>query len=192
MGFVLFGHSFVRRLKSKRGSIVSIDLERNSIPINCLGEGGLNFTRIQAKPNEYFSQLRGVQPSVLILDLGTNDLCAPKGNPSAVFYQYGVFLKDLRRWGVAPDIIVFLPVLPRTGTLRGGQVSLDEFNRRAEEFNKLLVEESWREDKWWVWNHRGLKHPRYNLDGVHLNASGMIQYERTLKQVVKFFDSRCW
>ena len=71
-------------------------------------------------------------------------------------------------------------------------MSLDGFNSRAEEFNKLLIEGSCLEDRWWVWNHRGLKHPRYNLDGVHLNASGMVQYEKTLKQIVKFFESRYW
>ena len=108
MGFVLFVPSFVKRLRNKRGSVVNIDLKRGSVSVTCLGEGGLNFARIQAKPNRYFPQLRDAQPSVLVLDLGTNDLCSKKDSPSVIFIQYCVFLNELQKWGINPDVIVLL------------------------------------------------------------------------------------
>ena len=111
MGFVLFGHSYVKRLKNKRGSIVHIELQRGSIPITCLGEGGLNFERIQARPDQYFPQLRNAQPSILVMDLGTNDLCSHRGNPSAIFHTYCDFVNEFQKWGISPDVIVFLQVL---------------------------------------------------------------------------------
>ena len=102
------------------------------------------------------------------------------------------FISEFPRWDIQPEAIVFLPVIPHTGSLREGQVSLAEFNERAETFNRLLERSSFLEDKWWVWHHRGLRNPRYISDGVHLNQFGMTQYERTLRQVIKYFESRIW
>ena len=76
--------------------------------------------------------------------------------------------------------------------MRDNQVTVDEFNQKAEVFNMLLEDMTFLEDQWFLWRHRGLKHPRYNLDGVHLTKLGMCQYERTLRQLVKFFEARCW
>ena len=73
------------------------------------------------------SQLRDAQPSVLVLDLGTNDLCSNKDSPLVIFIQYCVFLNELQKWGINPDVIVLLQVLPRVGGLRHGQVTLDGF-----------------------------------------------------------------
>ena len=96
------------------------------------------------------------------------------------------FVRDLPKFGINPSVVVFSPVLPRTRNMRQGQVSISEFNEGADAFNKLLEVETLKEDCWWVWHHRALKHPRFNLDGVHINQRGMSQYERTLRQLVKF------
>ena len=190
--FALFGHSFVKRLKQRRGSVYEIELQRSTVPIRCFGEGGLSLDRIWKKPGKYLNQLRTAQPDVLIIDLGTNDLCSERLSPKEVHASLCELITEFPRWNIEPEAIVFLPVLPRTGSLRKGQVSLAEFNDRADNFNRLLECSCFLEDKWWVWQHRGLRSPRYILDGVHLNQHGMAQYERTLRQVVKYFECRIW
>ena len=191
-GFVLFGHSFVKRLKNKHGCIYDVQLQRSKCSITCLGEGSLTVTRIQKNPSRYFQQLRELHPTVLIIDLGTNDLCSAEVTPHQVHASLCEMVRDLRIWDVYPEAVVFLPVLPRTGGLRGYQVSLEVFNKRVLDFNMLLESSTFLEDRWWVWHHRGIKHPRLNLDGVHLNKQGMLLYERTLRQLLKFFEFRIW
>ena len=128
----------------------------------------------------------------MILDLGTNDLCSRDREPLDFFVLLREFVDALPSWNIHPDKVVFLPVLPRTGSMRRGQVSVDEFNQRAEVFNRLLEDITFLEDRWYVWKHRGLKHPRYNSDGVHLTEQGMLQYKRALRQLVTFFEAHCW
>ena len=113
-------------------------------------------------------------------------------DPTQLYSVYSEFVHSLSDNDVHSEIEVSLPVLPRTGSMRRGQVSLEVFNSRAEEFNNKLFEGTFVEDLWWVWDHWGLKHRRYSLDGVHLNRLGTIQYERTLRQIVKFFEYQCW
>ena len=190
--FVLYGHSFVRRLGNKHGLAVNIELQNSTIPVKCYGEGGLTFARMQNRPAYYFGQLKEAKPAVLILDLGTNDLCLKGMTPTKLCSVYSDWVHELWRWDITPSAVVSLPVLPRSGNLRKGQVSLRDFNDRVDEFNSLLTETTFKEDKWWVWHHRGLRSVKYSLDGVHLNELGTIKYERSLRQLVKFFEYRIW
>ena len=192
MGFVLFGHSFVRRLSGRRRATVDIELEGGNVPVSCLGERGLTLSRIKANRYHYYRMIAQEKPSILIIDLGTNDLCTVSVTPKCVCDMLCNFVRDLPKHGIKPSVVVFLPVLPRTGNMRQGQVPVSEFNEKADVFNELLGAEIMREDLWWVWHHRGLKHPRYNLDGVHLDQLGMNQYQRTIRQIVKYFERRCW
>ena len=171
---------------------MTIKLERAQVPITFLGEGGLTLNRIRARPEAYFRQIKKAQPSILILDLGTNDLSSKDVKPAELCTLLWDLVYELVAWDISPSIVVFLPVLPRTGSMRRNQVSVAQFNKRAEVFNQLLGDMTFLEDGWFVWKHRGPRHPRYNADGVHLNERGMVQYERTLKQLVKFFEARFW
>ena len=67
--FVLFGHSFVKRLHHQRGYF-DIELSGGTYSIKCLGEGGLTIGRVLRNPQRYLNQLREASPKVLILDLG--------------------------------------------------------------------------------------------------------------------------
>lgn len=192
MPVVLFGHSFVKRFAGRCKAVVDIELERESIPITCLGEGGLSLSRMASNHRRYYQLIAKANPSILIIDLGTNDLCSRDIEPEALLDSLCAFVRDMKKYAIYPSVIVFLPVLPRTGNMRPNQVSVDQFNSKAEAFNKLLEGETLREDKWWLWTHRGLKHPRYNVDGVHLTTQGMTQYGKTIRQLVKFFQSRIW
>ena len=67
--FALFGHSFVKRLKYRRGPVYNIELQRGTVPIKCFGEGGLSLDRIWKKPGKYLNQIRMAQPVVLLIDI---------------------------------------------------------------------------------------------------------------------------
>ncbi|XP_072169983.1 mycocerosic acid synthase-like polyketide synthase [Diadema setosum] len=75
-----------------------------------------------------------------------------------------------------PIAVVILPVLPRTSVYPGSDVTLEEFNSRVEFLNGLLQAETFIRDNWWFWEHRGLNHPRYIKDGVHLTPEGLVAW----------------
>ena len=77
-----------------------VELSRGTVSLTCLGEGGLSMDRIHKNPVfRYLDRLRSVQPSVLIINLGTNDLCSEKCMPPFVgwlgIFPYGMFMQRL-------------------------------------------------------------------------------------------------
>lgn len=192
MSYVLFGHSFVKRLGGTKEFELKFKFGKESVSVSCYGEGGLSLARIEAKRRIYIRKLRKLAPRILIVDLGTNDLCAQDASPSGVYDKLCKFVQRITDEGIIPEAIVFLPVLPRTRGMFREQVSVEVFDRRASEFNGLVEARSFVEDRWWQWSHRGLKNPRYNLDGVHLNEIGRRQYQRTLRRVIAYFHAHLW
>ena len=195
MKFLLVGHSFVRRVAgAPRGSlsfpISTLGTSTESVVLECFGEGGLSFDRIRGNPRRYVGRIRSSCPDILILDMGTNDLC--RHAPREVFEALWEFLEELARQGVKPLATVLLPVLPRTSVHRSGDVPLEEFNQRVYRFNTLVQAEVLRRDCVWVCPHKGLRAPRYSLDGVHLNPPGMRRYSRTLRGICLFFRRHFW
>ena len=68
-----------------------------------------------------------------------------------------------------------------------------EFNRRVQEFNDLVLAESFRRDNIWVWQHvNSLTDPDHSLDGVHLTPRGMELYVRTLRRIISFSYNHFW
>ena len=55
-------------------------------------------------------------------------------------------------------------------------ITLEEFNDRVGVYNGFLGCSIFKEDRWWLWQHRALRNPRYIIEGVHLNQSGMAHY----------------
>ena len=51
---------------------------------------------------------------MLILDLGTGGLCAREKNPEVVHASVCNLVREFPEWGITPEVIVFLPILPRT------------------------------------------------------------------------------
>ena len=55
------------------------------MPISCLGEEGLTLSRINGNHSRYCRMIARAELSVLITDLGTNDLCAVNVSSQGVF-----------------------------------------------------------------------------------------------------------
>lgn len=189
----LFGHSFVRRTLGRRAGELSLIVADEQRSVQCYGEGGLSFSRMRANPRRYFRILEEASSthSVLVIDLGTNDLS--QAEPVTVARRLWEFVDELGRRGLFPTAIFLLPVLPRTRRWAGSTLSLREFNSRVEEFNRLMSDGSFHRDFVWVWEHRLLPHaPHLIIDGVHLTPRGTELYRRTLRRISSFCRKNFW
>ena len=55
-----------------------MELSVGTVSLPCPDEGGFSMDWIQKNLVRYLDRLRSMRPSVLIIDLGTNDLCSEK------------------------------------------------------------------------------------------------------------------
>ena len=78
MTYLLFGHSYVRRLTGKQNGLLKLEVRGHAEFLHCYEEGGLSFGRIQASKAKYMLKIYELNPRVLMFDLGTNDLCKKK------------------------------------------------------------------------------------------------------------------
>ena len=108
--------------------------------------------------------IRGTAPNVVILDIGSNDLCDEQAAPDLVALSIlalvEILLKDLQL-----QCLVLCQVLPRENQ------PFAEYNDRVWRLNGLLREavKSIHGVKFWL--HRGLCNPSHNIftrDGIHL------------------------
>ncbi len=188
----LFGHSFVVRMQRFRSDHPEC---MNRLPEDCSletkGHSGLIFSRIFADPSKYLTSLKGYD--VILVDLGTNDLCDKHLTPSMMVERSMELVHLFTEYDVRPKCVIFLSVLQRTGTLRQGQVPLNTFNHRARKYNAQLTERV--KDMFPKVHTRSqakCNHPKYNLDGCHLTDEGLQVYVSNIVHIVvrlkKSFD----
>ena len=127
MKYLLFGHSFVRRVTGRVHGTLRVPIVSGELRVKGFGQGGLFFDRKRSGRDYYINYIRSSCPDVLILDMGTKDLC--RHTPREVCFALWEFLEEFGRRGVKPLATVILPVLIRTSVFRGSGVSLDEYNQ---------------------------------------------------------------
>ena len=191
-----FGHSFVSR---------AFDLcKREKVSVNQLldipassnvfldGYSGLNFDKVFGNPEKYLHNLKCRRVDILIIDLGTNDLCGESQTPSVVVNKALQFLDLLSEHSVNPKHVIFLSVIQRTLITRSNQVSLNTFNKRAKKYNKQLdIKLKHRASNLHVFAQSGINYPKYISDGCHLNSDGLKLYCKQLKQIVNHYSQLC-
>ena len=110
--------------------------------------------------------IRETAPNVVILDIGSNDLCDEQSDPDTVALSIialvEILIKDLKL-----RCLVLCQVLSRK------KQPFTEYNERVWQLNGLLKEavKGIHGAKFWI--HRGLCNPSQNIftrDGIHLNA----------------------
>ena len=139
----LLGHSvvgrFSRRAVQRGQSVAQAAGVANVCEVHTHYSGGGTFARLLARPGPLLDRLRAIpQLDILVIDLGTNDLCPEDAAVSSVV---GEALK-LRCHHQLPQQVVFLTVVLRTsrGCRRG--VPATTFNHRAKAFNTRLATRS--------------------------------------------------
>lgn len=98
----------------------------------------MTFSRVINNTDHYLAKLKLKPIDILLIDLGTNDLCNQSECPETVLQKVDQFLDLLESSGVTPKKVVFLSIIQRASDLRAGQVSLSTFNHRGQKFNRLL------------------------------------------------------
>jgi len=172
---MLVGHIFIRRLHPDHlwelGSNVHVALR---------GFGGLTVPGLVSRLE---SVLQPGQFDIVYLDIGTNDLAAPR-NCSArqLVDEILILAASLVTHFRVGHVVIGVPI-PRHG-IALNSVALD-YNVRVTQMNQLLTATVRHDGRISIWRLRQLNSPRFICrDGVHFNAIGLNVYYRSLRGAV--------
>ena len=185
-----FGHSFpaclTRRCQRIGNSVMELlNLSEDTCDITVRGHSGLTFSRVLLNPERYLREICRNTVHVLVLDLGTNDLCNMDGEADVVVDRAIRFLDLLLARPDGPRHVEFLSVIQRSKITRAGQVSVTTFNRRSRQYNARLGRViSLDYTRAHLYTQRKLNYPKYLIDGCHPNEEGMVKYCRGLREVI--------
>ena len=182
---LILGHSFVRRLNvflhqsRDRRTVPGFDL--SSVDLSFLGVGG----RTVPKTLQFdIAKVKALQPEIIILELGSNDLCSVGRHPESVgsdIEHLVSFLHD--HCGAA--FVVACQVIHRSNT----STHIPDYNVKVDVLNQYLqvvLEPLVYADFWY---HRGLRNPSIPVlcrDGVHLNDHGNYTLYRSYRGAILF------
>ena len=164
------GHSFVRRFELflSKGIDARVRQDLNlshSLQITFLGVGG----RTVDKLSKFDLHLvRRLQPEIVILDIGSNDLSPPDARPKVVGSKIETLVQRLHA-ECRVETIVVCQTINRAAGLRDPP----SFNDRVALLNQYLSVVLETLPFAVFWRHKGLRKPTVRIlcrDGVHLNA----------------------
>ena len=177
---LLFGHSFIKRL----GQFMENDNVCFNIPcvnVYLKGYGGLKL-KDDSHGRLHKNDARFSRSDIVVLDIGSNDLCDPFYDPATFVRDYISYAQYLH-FGLDVQCVVLCQLLPRKTVPDQG------YNDRVVHVNLLLEQELSRLSQVHFWKHRaGLWNASediYTPDGVHLSvSSGIPRYLRSLRDCV--------
>ena len=146
-----------------------------------------------------FGWIQHFNPEIIVVAIGTNDLCDSTSLAADVHADLLFFMARVRCHISTPRRVVVLPVLKRfaLGGLRSGryvrylQTDLDTFSKKVEEVNILNKEFTKRTAAYMYWEYESLRlhlPSAYCSDGVHLNEIGCRRLTRGVKHCVMCID----
>ena len=169
---LVLGHSFVRRLKdfaAQNHSNGPYDLNlglSNVCSIVFLGIGGRTVDKLIRND---LDKIRSAAPNIVVLELGSNDLCDKDSDPETIALSI-VALAELLITELSLRIIAVCEVTARQNEPFAG------YNVKAALLNSHLRESLRVIPAAKCWQHRGLINPTNNAvyapDGIHLNYLG--------------------
>lgn len=184
----LFGHSFparlLRRAREEGVEVSGLMNLNDHFDIFVEGHSGLTYDRIFSSIPHYFAKMRSKSIDILLLDLGTNDLCHVDNCAEVVVEQSLRFLSELKSNHIIPKRTIFLSVIKRSIITRPGQVTVSTFNHRVKDFNRRLSEQLDKLETVEMYSQRRVNNPKYLVDGCHLTADGMIKYCRGIREAI--------
>ena len=190
----LIGDSLSSHLVPRHGqantifNMTSYDIKVHGIP----GAKVLTWSSLSNGGFErHFGWLRTFRPDVILLAIGTTDLCDPHVTPDAVHSATRIVIDRLVNIVPFTQRVVILPILPRYATgpryARWVRVDLDTFNNRVNRANELARTLASQQQKIIYWEHVH-QHLRvmaaYVEDGVHMSESGKRRLVRSIKHAL--------
>ena len=182
---LILGHSFVRRLQTfltehhDRRAALNMNLPHENISF--LGIGGRTVSKMLSFD---LDKIKAFQPKVIILELGTNDLCVVGQRPESVGSDIEHLVQVLHDYCGAEFIMVCL-VIYRSAI----PPHVPDFSHKVDLLNKYLKVVLEPLPYAEAWSHRGLQSPSIAVlcrDGVHLNAAGNFALYRSYRGAILF------
>ena len=177
-------HETVRKWNNKLNEL-EIDLE-------ILGQGGAKFSYLE----HYSEVIKEEKPDGVVIDLGSNDLCLSKINPSKLAEDISRITEDWVRKGWIKAAVI-CHIAWRTTLKKSYRCdkTLDDYNRDVEKYNKHLACRLKDNPKIVHWRHKGLRHPKISAinkkDGVHPDTeTGFPKYVRSLSFATRVCKNR--
>ena len=182
---LILGHSFVRRyhlfLAKERDNRTSRDMNVAKAKISYLGIGGRTVSKLLSLD---IPKINTIQPKIVILEIGTNDLCNRGRRPESVGSDIEHFVSFLHDHCGVQFVMVCLVIHRSSHPPR-----VPDFNYKVDLLNnylKVVLEPLSFAD---CWSHKGLREPSVPVlcrDGVHLNDSGHYALYRSYRGAILF------
>ena len=173
---LIIGDSFVSRLHRR---VNSSGLRLRSWTVSLHGVSGGDVRRLCA----WVQQQVGRPYDVVIVHLGSNDLCHSGDHNSLVqgLMDLASYLMD--HWGVAQVVISEVFLRWRNG--RHMHITLQQYNSAVCRANAMLLYQCSQRDRLTLWQHRRLQNRRlFCQDGVHFNSTGEERFFRSIRGAV--------
>ena len=163
---LILGHSFVRRhnqfitIQARHNTDFALDFKVSDECTVCmLGIGGRTVDKMVRLD---LPTIRDMAPDIVILKLGSNDLCDTTSDAETTFVELLYHQCSVR-------YIMVCEVIPRSNH------PFPYYNDKVDSLNRYLVKGLANAPFAGVWRHGGLYHPTVNIylpDGIHLNDYG--------------------
>ena len=183
MSALIIGHSFVRRMSEFRRSH-PLDLRRQFPYIFMEGKGGQTVKGLWSEAD----LIRTTEPRVVVLDIGSNDLCDPIMSPVDLALNIIELAGTLLATTPGLQSVVIMQILPRGSRWRPrrGQRSLAEFNTAVFHTNTYLSDQCYQNTlpglKFYKLRKMSVDVDAFlGRDGVHLNFVGQSKYRRNYR-----------
>ena len=176
---LVLGHSFTRRLSTWLVSnhVFNFNVDSGRLQVFLHGLGGATVLSALRDDRRSVwreaSLVRDLEANIVVLDIGSNDLCRPGIEPNLLVQSIFSFIQLCRSYGASSFVV--MEILPRTGRAR--------FNDRAAHCNRLLASMCLSLPDVYFWTHsrnnfcRRFLSDYVSRDGDHVDvARGMHRY----------------
>jgi hypothetical protein len=176
---LLLGHSFVWRFGSFCASNnCPPNLGLHQIEFSWAGKGGRTVPTLLAHD---FHMVASRKPSIVIIEIGSNDLCNPFLSPatvgSAIDDMCGLLLSSFD-----VEHVIVSQILPRV------KLPFQDYNNRVHALNQYLRVVLGEHECVTFWRHHGFTYPAVPVfldDGIHPNDHGMLKLWRSYRGAVR-------
>jgi lysophospholipase L1-like esterase len=194
---LITGHSFVTRIGAALSAQTTtwntwsdtLALPNDEYDVTIEGLSGATVGNMDLELREI---VRRERPTIIIVDIGTNDLKGPKRPGKVAYDAFCAALRWLREVRSIQSIIFCHAIYRMDFT--GRHKNLTGFNDDVERFNRQLVRYSKRHSRVHHMKHSGLRRPTWALleDGLHPGnlvdpwAIGYWRYQRSIRRMCIF------
>lgn len=183
---LILGHSFVRRFAAFIAQSVDKRVKNNldlseSAQIALQGVGGRTVDKINVFD---LQRVRKVQPDIVILEIGSNDLCPRDAKPEIVGSKIETLVQHLHAHFNVRFIVVCRTVA-RAACPRDNPSYNDRVALLNQYLDVVLEAIPFAE----FWRHKGLRKPNVSVlskDGVHLNNRGQYALYRSYRGAILY------